>query len=99
MQKRPQVFYKKSSFFYFFLISCLFGMSCSNEPQELIPEQKEDFCARIHRDTSTSLSKELVSIKDSMEHKTGVVVLESGDESLVTRAWLSEYAEKTIDIQ
>ncbi|WP_291799469.1 phospholipase D family protein [Lutibacter sp.] len=34
-----------------------------------------------------------------METKTGVYVLEDGGGSLVTRAWLSENAEQTIDIQ
>jgi phosphatidylserine/phosphatidylglycerophosphate/cardiolipin synthase-like enzyme len=34
-----------------------------------------------------------------MEHKTGVFVLEEGAGSLVVRAWLTEYAERTIDIQ
>jgi phosphatidylserine/phosphatidylglycerophosphate/cardiolipin synthase-like enzyme len=34
-----------------------------------------------------------------METKTGVYVLEDDSGSMVARAWLSEYAEKTIDIQ
>ena len=34
-----------------------------------------------------------------MENQTGVYVLEDGGGSLITRAWLSEYAEKTIDVQ
>ncbi|WFO16115.1 phospholipase D family protein [Cellulophaga baltica 4] len=34
-----------------------------------------------------------------MATKTGVYVLEDGSGSMVARAWLSEYAEKTIDIQ
>ena len=34
-----------------------------------------------------------------MAEKTGVHVLEDGAGSMVTRAWLTEYAEKTIDIQ
>jgi phosphatidylserine/phosphatidylglycerophosphate/cardiolipin synthase-like enzyme len=34
-----------------------------------------------------------------MESNTGVYVLEDGDGSLMIRAWLSEYAEETIDIQ
>jgi phosphatidylserine/phosphatidylglycerophosphate/cardiolipin synthase-like enzyme len=34
-----------------------------------------------------------------MRTKTGVYVLEDGAGSMVARAWLSEYAEKTIDIQ
>jgi len=34
-----------------------------------------------------------------MQDKTGVYVLEDGSGSMVARAWLTEYAEKTIDIQ
>ena len=34
-----------------------------------------------------------------MESQTGVYVLEDGSGSMVARAWLTEYAEKTIDIQ
>ena len=34
-----------------------------------------------------------------MKTKTGVYSLEEGDESMIARAWLSESAEKTIDIQ
>jgi len=34
-----------------------------------------------------------------MKTKTGVYVLEDGGGALVTRAWLTAYAEKTIDIQ
>ena len=58
-----------------------------------------DFCINMHRDNSTSLSKELENIADLMTTKTGVYVLEDGSGSMVARAWLTEYAEKTIDIQ
>lgn len=57
------------------------------------------FCESIHRDSSTSLSKELLPYRERMQNQTGVYVLEEGDASMVSRAWLSEYAEKTIDIQ
>lgn len=75
----------------------MFFIRCSEGLE--IPEAKEDFCASIHRDDSTSLSKELEPVAELMKSKTGVYVLEDGDGSMVTRAWLSEYAEKTIDIQ
>lgn len=58
-----------------------------------------DFCHNIHRDESTSLTDELEDIKELMATKTGVYVLEDGSGSMIARAWLSEYAEKTIDIQ
>ncbi len=58
-----------------------------------------DFCSGIHRNDSVTLSGELEDITTLMKTKTGVYVLEDGSGSLVARAWLSEYAEKTIDIQ
>ncbi len=58
-----------------------------------------DFCSNIHRNESATLSKELKDVEELMRTKTGVYVLEDGSGSMVARAWLSEYAEKTIDIQ
>lgn len=73
-------------------------LSCSEE-KETVPEQKSDFCSRIHRDDSTSLNKELEKVSHLLADNTGVYVLEDGGTSLVARAWLTEYAERSIDIQ
>lgn len=73
--------------------------ACSQEKPDTVPAPTFDFCKSIHRDTTTSLAKELEPVKDSMASKTGVYVLEDGGTSLIARAWLSEYAEKSIDIQ
>ena len=79
------------------LIVVLLSLLSCNEP---VTEQPEtDFCSKIHRNDSTSLSKELEDITELMETKTGVYVLEDGSGSMVARAWLSEYSEQTIDIQ
>ncbi len=80
------------------LVPFLILISCS-EPKNEIPKQEKDFCSSIHRNDSISLTNELANVSELMKHKTGVYVLEDGDGSMVTRAWLSEYAEKTIDIQ
>jgi phosphatidylserine/phosphatidylglycerophosphate/cardiolipin synthase-like enzyme len=61
--------------------------------------KKTDFCSKIQRNDSISLSKELEDFSELMQTKTGVYVLEDGSGSMVARAWLTEYAEKTIDIQ
>ncbi len=58
-----------------------------------------DFCTNIHRNDSLSLSGELEEFNDRMENQTGAYVLEDGSGSMIARAWLTEYAEKTIDIQ
>lgn len=86
-------------FFYFLPLIPLLIYSCSEPKQDQVPEQKSDFCSQIHINDSTTLSKELKQVEDSMRNKTGVFVLEDGDGAMVTRAWLAEHAEKTIDIQ
>lgn len=58
-----------------------------------------NFCASIHPRDSTSLSQELSLVKQQLENKTGVYVLEDGEGAMIARAWLSEYAENTIDVQ
>ena len=62
-------------------------------------DKKLDFCANIHRNDTISLSKELQNVGHLMKDQTGVYVLEDGGNSLIARAWLSEYAEQSIDIQ
>jgi len=85
-----------SKFNFSYVVLSLLLASCS-ETNTLTPET--DFCSNIHRNDSTTLSKELEDISELMETKTGVYVLEDGSGSMVARAWLSEYSEKTIDIQ
>lgn len=80
-----------------FLIVVILILSSCTKTKKL--EAKTDFCSKIHRNDSLSLSNELEDLANLMENKTGVYVLEDGSGSMVARAWLSEYAEKTIDIQ
>jgi phosphatidylserine/phosphatidylglycerophosphate/cardiolipin synthase-like enzyme len=58
-----------------------------------------DFCATIHRDTTVTLTQQLASVESLMAQRTGVYVLEDGGGAMIARAWLSEYAEHTIDVQ
>ncbi len=71
--------------------------SCSTESKKGVKENP-DFCSLIHPDTIIGLLK-LDSLINYNDHKTGVYTLEEGDASMVARAWLSENAQKTIDIQ
>lgn len=80
--------------FSIFFLLVLYSCNTQNTPI-----QETDFCDSIHRNDTLSLSKEIEDITELMNTKTGVFVLEDGSNSLVARAWLSEYAEKTIDIQ
>jgi cardiolipin synthase C len=81
-------------------VHCLFVIlllvSCKNETAKNV---NNDFCSNIHRNDSVTLSNELEVFNNQMESQTGVYVLEDGSGSMVARAWLTEYAEKTIDIQ
>ncbi len=83
--------------FLLFSVVLLFAQ-CKNEKQA---EEKsaEDFCESIHRNDSMTLSSQLKSVDSLMQNKTGVYVLEDGANAMITRAWLSEYAEQSIDIQ
>jgi putative cardiolipin synthase len=82
---------------YFIIVAVLLS-ACHSESQKE-NDNKFDFCTRIHRNDTISLSKELESVTSLMKDKTGVYVLEDGGNSLVARAWFSEYAERSIDIQ
>lgn len=80
----------------FCLLVILLLVGCKNETAKNV---HNDFCSNIHRNDSVTLSNELEAFNNQMESQTGVYVLEDGSGSMVARAWLTEYAEKTIDIQ
>ncbi|WP_338408469.1 phospholipase D family protein [uncultured Flavobacterium sp.] len=92
------ILFKTAHLKYFYLIVLIILVSC-NKKNEETTLTKQDFCGSIHRNDTKTLSKELDDFSKIMQTKTGVYVLEDGGGSLVTRAWLTEYAEKTIDIQ
>ena len=48
---------------------------------------------------NSTLEAELDSLGPRLQESTGVYVIEKGSNALVTRAWLTEKATKTIDIQ
>ncbi len=80
------------------VIFIVFLFACSSPKREL-PSSQLDFCSSVHKNDSLSLDGELAPVSDLMKNKTGVYVLEDGGTSLIARAWLSEYATKTIDVQ
>jgi len=73
--------------------------SCKEDKNPLAGAAPTDFCDSIHRDTTKNLSAALAEFEDRMKTQTGVYVLEDGGGAMVTRAWLTEYAERSIDIQ
>ena len=98
----PEMFYKsianrrplRVGLFAILMIMCL---ACSKDSK--YQPIDEDFCSQIHFDRHTRLSEQLSPFADFINTKTGVYTLEEGDISMISRAWLSESAEKTIDIQ
>lgn len=81
------------------LVGLLLCSSCKEDKNPLAGALTTNFCDNIHRNDSISLSKELEDISELMNTKTGVFVLEDGGGAMISRAWLTEYAEQTIDIQ
>lgn len=79
----------------YYVLSLILLVSCAKN----VETTTTDFCASIHRNDNITLSSELGAVAKQMEDQTGVYVLEDGSGSMVARAWLTEYAEKTIDIQ
>ena len=81
------------------LLALLIACAPDGPPVSTVPAADAAFCRTIHRDTGIHLAEQLHTVDSLMLRKTGVYVLEEGDAALVTRAWLSEYAEQTIDVQ
>ncbi|MGB5419226.1 phospholipase D family protein [Algibacter sp.] len=79
-----------------FFVSLILLATCTNMKTA---QTETNFCSEIHRNHTMTLSKELEEFSTLMLNKTGVYVLEDGSGSMVARAWLTEYAEKSIDIQ
>ncbi|MDA0196251.1 MAG: phospholipase D family protein [Bacteroidetes bacterium] len=76
----------------FFLLGCT---SDENKYQAI----NEDYCSQIDANKIVGLAQNQASIAEQAASKTGVYSLEEGDISMIFRAWLSESAEKSIDIQ
>ncbi len=72
--------------------------SCAQKETKTLKEAT-NFCDQIETVDNGTLSNQLKSISNKLETKTGVYVLENGTESLITRAWLTQASQKTIDIQ
>src|SRR6478735_7037776 len=79
------------------MILLVFLFACSSH--EKYPPIDKDYCAQVNREKVEPLSQQLTSFSDLMTSQTGVYTLEEGDESMISRAWLCESAEKTIDIK
>jgi len=85
---------------YYIVTFLLIFVACSSPEQNpLFSSSEVDYCSKIPTQNFAPLSNQLMRIEDSLLTKTGTFVLEEGDMSMIFRAWLSESAEKSIDIQ
>lgn len=89
------------SLLFFSILLFIIGLlpSCGSDNNDSFPEEQGNFCDSIHRNNTIVLSDELKPLEEKMKHYSGVYVLEQGETAMIARAFLSEYAEKTIDIQ
>jgi len=67
--------------------------------EDHISESEQNFCSAVDNKLPIALSEYLTPFEDKMKSSTGVYVLEQGTEAMLSRAWLSEHAQKTIDVQ
>lgn len=80
------------------LFTVLLLSACSDTEKHIVAAQ-DDFCATIKQTPVNKLSLYLNPFEQKMKNSTGVYILEQGTEAMFTRAWLSESAEHTIDVQ
>jgi len=81
-------------------IGLLLLSTCTTSSTDKPSSETEDYCKDINFKRKTTLSEQIAPYASKLEnHKTGVYVLDQGTEAMFTRAWLSEYAQKTIDVQ
>lgn len=81
------------------LLFLIVVLTACSTTQDRIAKSKQDYCSIIPKSVPVSLSNQLAQITENREDKTGVYVLEQADEAMVSRAWLTEHAEHTIDVQ
>ena len=74
--------------------------ACAQDPRPEPRTATADpaFCAQIQT-TGGKLSEYLALVAPEMQERTGVYALEEGDVSMVACAWLTQTAERTIDVQ
>jgi len=77
----------------------VFILSACLSAEDHILEGDQDYCSAIKETSTAELSEYLSPFENKMKSSTGVYILEQGTEAMLTRAWLSEQAQETIDVQ
>ncbi|WP_375748347.1 phospholipase D family protein [Vibrio sp. HN007] len=73
-------------------------LGCGTAPDS-VPVSDKDYCDDIEFVKPAPLSDFIEPYQHKLDDQSGVYVLEQGAEAMMSRAWLTERAEKTIDIQ
>ncbi|MCW3077745.1 MAG: ymdC [Bacteroidetes bacterium] len=79
------------------LFSCLLVISCAFHRQK--NQKHSGNYIASHSPDSVSIFKKLDLSEKNLKTKTGIYTLESGGRSLLSRLWLFDHAQKSIDIQ
>ena len=85
------------------LIALCLLVGCASSTKErlidgdLAPDK--NYCKALKPTKRPGLSQALKPLEDKMKTMTGTWVLEEGASAMVSRAWLAENAEKSIDVQ
>jgi len=79
------------------LCICFTVFSCSVDTEPDLPNIS--ICPLYSPYSMPSLASKLAAFDSIDQRKTGLYVFESGEEAIIGRAWLSQNASKTIDIQ
>lgn len=83
-----------------FVIIFLSVLILSCKKVALIQKQPlQNYSKYCTKNDSVNLSSILKKVKNKFVNQTGVYVLEDAQEAMINRAWLCEYAEKSIDVQ
>lgn len=78
------------SFLFLFVAS-----SCSKNNEQ----DYSYICTDEFQKDNTTLSDQLKGLEQKLDSSTGTYLLEHGQDAMIARAWLCEYAEKSIDVQ
>lgn len=81
------------------IASSLFFVSSCSSYESSISVNSTDYCSQINKASTGELVKYLSPFEEQMKKSTGVYVLEQGTEAMFSRAWLSDQAQESIDIQ
>lgn len=83
----------------FFLIAVLLTSCSVAQPSIYQTPAAKDYCADVVKPKNKPLAHYLTPFSRQMATQTGIYVLEEDAESMLTRAWLTEHAKTSIDIQ